>query len=177
MISLVDVLPTLIEAAGGTPPEDIDGRSRLSVLEGESTTIADYTFTTHSGDGRMNKFPGRSVRTPRWKYIRNLNPEAEHHTHIDRGTAIDGNGYWRSWIEKAKTDDDAKAIVARYFRRPAEELYDLEADPHEQHNLVDDAKSHLPLNLSREMLDAWMKQQGDEGLATETAVAESFKPE
>jgi N-sulfoglucosamine sulfohydrolase len=177
MISLVDVLPTLIEAAGGIPPASIDGRSRLSVLTGDSTTTADYVFTTHSGDGRMNKFPGRSVRTPRWKYIRNLNPDAEHHTHIDRGKAIDGNGYWRSWIEKAKTDDDAKAIVARYFRRPAEELYDLEADPHEQHNLADDATSHLPLNLSREMLDAWMKQQGDEGLATEKAVAESFKPE
>jgi uncharacterized sulfatase len=177
MISLVDVLPTLIEAAGGKAPETIDGRSRLSVLKGKSTTTADYTFTTHSGDGRMNEYPSRSVRTARWKYIRNLRPDAEHHTHIDRGESIDGNDYWQSWIERAKTDDAARAIVDRYFRRPAEELYDLEQDPHEQNNLATDARSHIPLDLSREMLNAWMKQQSDEGLATEKAVAESFQPE
>jgi N-sulfoglucosamine sulfohydrolase len=175
MISLVDVLPTLIQAAGGKPPTDIDGRSQLSVLKGESTTTADYAFTTHSGDGRMNEYPMRSVRTPRWKYIRNLRPNAEHHTHIDRGKSIDGNDYWHSWIEKAKNDEAAKAIVDRYFRRPAEELYDLEQDPHERHNLATDAQSHIPLNLSREMLNAWMKQQDDEGLETENAVAAAFQ--
>ncbi len=177
MISLVDVLPTLIEAAGGTPPTAIDGRSRLSVLKGDSAATGDYAFTTHSGDGRMNEYPSRSVRTARWKYIRNLRPDAKHHTHIDRGQSIDGNDYWQSWVEQAESDSLARRIVDRYFHRPAEELYDLLQDPHEQHNIAADAKSHIPLNLSREMLDAWMKQQGDEGIAAKKAVAESFKPE
>ena len=177
MISLVDVLPTLVEAAGGAPPTTIDGSSRLGVLKGESTTTADYIFTTHSGDGRMNEFPMRSVRTPRWKFIRNLRPDGEHHNHIDRGKAIDGNRYWQSWIERSKTDEHARKIIDRYFRRPAEELYDLERDPHEQHNLAGDPAVNTALNLSRSKLDAWMKQQGDQGVATEQSVAEAFKPE
>jgi len=34
MISLADIVPTIIEAAGGTVPKDIDGKSFMSVLTG-----------------------------------------------------------------------------------------------------------------------------------------------
>jgi N-sulfoglucosamine sulfohydrolase len=83
----------------------------------------------------MNRYPSRSVRTDRWKYIRNLDSAAEHHTHIDRGKAVDGSPYWASWVDIAKTDKGAAAIIDRYLRRPAEELYDLQIDPAEQQNL------------------------------------------
>ena len=35
MVSLVDVLPTLVEIAGGTPPADVDGRSFAAALRGQ----------------------------------------------------------------------------------------------------------------------------------------------
>ncbi|MEX2169103.1 MAG: sulfatase [Pirellulales bacterium] len=175
MVSLVDVLPTLIEVAGGTPPADIDGHSFCDVLIGEKTAHRDRIFTTHSGDGRMNAYPMRSVRTPRWKYIRNLRPEGKHHTHIDLGTPVDGKGYWQSWIERTKTDPDAAEVVERYHRRPAEELYDLESDPHEQSNLVGDASYTQVVAELRTELDEWMREQGDEGIITETDVAAAFQ--
>jgi len=174
MISLVDVLPTLVDVAGGEPPINIDGRSRLSDLRGEPAAAREHIFTTHSGDGRMNEYPIRSVRTAKWKYIRNLKPDAEHHTHIDKGKAVDGNKYWSSWVERAKNDHRSRLIVDRYFHRPAEELYDLASDPHERRNLAADPKFNTPLDLSRNALDDWMEQQGDKGLATERAVAEGF---
>jgi hypothetical protein len=117
----------------------------------------------------------RSVRSGRWKYIRNLRPDAEHHTHIDQGKAVDGNAYWASWIESAKSSDRARRIVDRYFRRPAEELYDLNEDAHENTNLA--AANAATIKPLRAALDAEMKRQGDEGLATEQAVLEAFRPE
>jgi uncharacterized sulfatase len=174
MISLIDVLPTIIEAAGGQPPANIDGRSRLSVLRDPKAQGADLLITTHSGDGRINEFPIRGVRTARWKYIRNLNPEVEHHTHIDRGKPVDGSHYWQSWVDRAENNAKARAIVDRYLHRPAEELYDLERDPYEQRNVAAEPDSSAPLKRARGALDAWMNEHGDEGLATDRAATEEF---
>ena len=86
MVSWVDLLPTCLEAAGGTPPRPgSSGRGRsCPVLRGEKADHRDRVFATHSGDGDMNRYPIRAVRTRDWKYIRNLDPAAEHHTHIDK---------------------------------------------------------------------------------------------
>jgi len=175
MVSWVDFLPTCLEAVGTTPPPcgtkpgQISGRSFLGVLRGEKTEHRDRIFTTHSGDGTMNEFPIRSVRSRDWKYIRNLAPDTEHHTHIDQAQGEDGKGYWASWPRKAVTDSAAAAIVQRYHTRPAEELYDLKADPYEQRNLATDPAQVPRLIQFRAELNAWMKAEGDEGLATENA--------
>ncbi|HEY7156542.1 MAG TPA: sulfatase [Gemmataceae bacterium] len=170
MVSWLDFLPTCLEAAGGTPPKEISGRSFLAVLRGEKATHRDKMFATHSGDGQMNQYPIRAVRTRDWKYIRNLDAAAEHHTHIDKAAAGDGREYWDSWVEKAKTDPTAAAVVRRYHKRPAEELYDLKADPWELHNLAADPAHVATLTKLRVDLDAWMKKQGDEGIKTERAL-------
>ena len=51
-----------------------------------------------------------------------------------------------------------------------EELYDLDADPWELTNLADDPAHAKTLARLRADLDAWMDDQGDEGLATERAL-------
>ena len=169
MVSLVDVLPTLVQAAGGNVPSEIDGRSLLPLLTGQQQKFRDHVFTTHSGDGKMNSYPMRSVRTDRWKYIRNLQLAAEYHTHIDLGKPVDGSEYWASWVERAKKDPQAATIVSKYFHRPTEELYDLAADPHEQQNLAANPEHEQKLIELRARLDEWMKEQNDEGLPTEQA--------
>lgn len=168
MVSWIDILPTCLEAAGGAPPTGLSGKSFLRVLRGEKESHRDKVFVTHSGDGAMNRYPLRAVRTRDWKYIRNLDPAAEHHTHVDLGKAgSDGRDYWDSWVAKAKTDPAALAVVRRYHHRPAEELYDLAADPWELKNLAADPAHAAKLKELRADLDAWMKDQGDEGLTTE----------
>ena len=138
MVSWVDLLPTLLEAAGGKAPPGLDGRSFLPVLRGEASAHRDRIFTTHSGDGRWNVYPIRSVRTEGWKYIHNLHPEFAFTTHIDLPGDLGNRAYWASWEDAAKRDSRADSIVRRYHARPSEELYDLAADPHEQVNLADD---------------------------------------
>ncbi|MBX3399015.1 MAG: sulfatase [Gemmataceae bacterium] len=168
MVGWIDLLPTLVAAVGGEAPNAISGRSFLDVLLGKADRHRDKVFLTHSADGQMNRYPIRGVRTADWKYIRNLDPSAEHHTHVDKGNAgADGRAYWDSWVAKAKTDPAAAAIVTRYHTRPAEELYDVATDPHELTNLAADPKQAERLKTLRADLDAWMAANGDRGLATE----------
>lgn len=163
MVQWVDFLPTLLEAAGGKPPADLDGRSFLPVLRGETHTHRDRIFTTHTNDGRYNVYPCRAVRDERWKYIRNLHPEFAFTTHIDLVSGYLGQrAFFSTWEAAAKTDAEAAAILRRYHARPAEELYDLARDPHEQHNLADDPRHARPLAALRAELEAWMKAQGDQ---------------
>lgn len=170
LVSWLDLLPTCLEAAGGKAPEGINGRSFLPVLRGEKTAHRDRVFATHSGDGSFNVYPIRAVRTKDWKYVRNLDPDAEHHTHVDKAAGGDGRDYWDSWAEKAKTDPAAAAVVRRYHTRPAEELYDLRADPWELTNLAADPAHAATIKSLRADLDAWMKAQGDQGLKTERSL-------
>jgi N-sulfoglucosamine sulfohydrolase len=162
-ICLPDLLPTLIEVGGGQVPDGLDGQSFAGVLHGTTTTHRDRTFATQSGDANCNVYPSRSLRMAGWKFIWNLHPEFQHHTFISRyAEETSGLVYWRSWLEAAKTDPSAAAKVARYTVRPAEELYDLTADPHEQHNLAADPQHAERLAAMRAELKAWMKSQDDQ---------------
>jgi arylsulfatase A-like enzyme len=161
MVQWTDFLPTLLEAAGGVPPADIDGRSFLPVLRGEKSEHRDRLFTTHSGDGNFNVYPARAVRSGDWKYIRNLHPEFAFATHLDLPVKLGQRAFFSTWEEAAKTDQSAAAILARYHARPAEELYDLATDPHEQRNLAADHAHAARLAELRGELDAWLRAQDD----------------
>ncbi|MEQ2010378.1 MAG: sulfatase-like hydrolase/transferase [Limisphaerales bacterium] len=163
MVSWVDLLPTLLEAAGGRAPADIDGRSFVPVLRGQSTAHRDRIYTTHANDNRFNVYPARAVRDDRWKYIRNLHPEFAFTTHIDLVAGRLGQrAFFSTWEAAAQTDPQAAAILQRYHARPAEELYDLATDPGEQRNLVAAPQHAAKLAALRSALEAWMKSQGDQ---------------
>ena len=161
MISWVDLLPTLIEIAGGSVPAGIDGRSFAAVLRGQRAVHRDQIFTTHTGDGRMNIYPIRSVRTQEWKLIHNLHPEFAHTNHSDLLRKQGAGAYWTEWAELAKTDKRAGEIVDRYFRRPEWELYRVSEDRWELTNLADDPAHRDTLAELKRQLAAWMQQQGD----------------
>lgn len=161
MVSWVDFTPTLIELAGGTPPPGLDGKSFAGVLLGRAAQHREEIYTTHSGDKDMNVYPIRSVRTGPFHYIRNLFPQYGHTTYIDRAEGKDGLVFWLSWIEAAKTDAGAAAIVKHYHERPAEELYDIINDPEERQNLAGNPEFAATLKTLHEKMDAWMKAQGD----------------
>lgn len=163
MVSWVDLLPTLLDATGGQVPRDLDGRSFLPVLRGETDAFRERIFATHSGDGNMNVYPIRAIRGSRWKLILNLHPEFQFNSHINKGQAKEEFYYWGSWVEKAALDPAAAAVVKRYHQRPAVELYDLEADPTEGHNLAADPDQTLRVKSLRAELEAWMRVEGDEG--------------
>ena len=75
--------------------------------------------------------------------------------------------------ERDRAHDRAAADKAGGDRhRPAEELFDRQADRFEGTNLADDPKyAQIKANL-KSQLTAWMKSQGDLGMQTELAARE-----
>ena len=162
MVSLVYLLPTLLEVAGAAPPADIDGRSFLPVLLGRADRHRDEVYAAHTGDGNMSRSPMRCVRTARHKYILNLAPAQPYRSHISEGNGPDGRAYWASWERRAAGDPAAAALIGRYRQRPAEELYDVTSDPYEQKNLAADPASASLLADLREKVRKWRVEQGED---------------
>ena len=89
--------------------------------------------------------PVRCIRTARYKYIRNLR---------------DGPyGLLPSDIETAFPPPARRPDLAA--PRPPEELYDLEADPGEESNVIDSAAHAATRNELRGKLQAWLEQTSD----------------
>ncbi|MCL4508520.1 MAG: sulfatase-like hydrolase/transferase [Chloroflexi bacterium] len=63
LVSLIDLPPTLLDAAGLPVPDDYDGRSLLPLLRGQSADWPDDLFIQIS-----ESQVGRAIRTKRWKY-------------------------------------------------------------------------------------------------------------
>ena len=161
MVSWIDIFPTLLDLAGGSTPNGIDGKSFLPVILGASDSHRKAIYTTTTADGIMNVYPIRSVRTDRFKYIRNIHPECYHSNHSDILRKDGAGAYWDSWDEAAKTDPRAQAVIAKYYQRPAVEFYDLEKDPGEQHNLAGNPEYKAQIDKMSHMVDEWMEEQGD----------------
>jgi len=185
LVQHVDVLPTLIAAADGIPkaidtgrpnaPDGgcgFDGESFLPLLRGARCEHRRFVYGVSTQHGTINGIPYavRSVSDGRCKYILNLCHESEY------SNALTGpadphheNLYWQDWLREAEDDAQAALLVGRYLHRPPEELYDLQDDPWELDNRVDDAAlADVRASLARQLM-AWMKQQGDLGVETELA--------
>jgi N-sulfoglucosamine sulfohydrolase len=177
LVQYVDVLPTLVAAAGGDPTRldtgcpdaagdrGFDGRCFLAVLLGKTDHHRDYVFAEHTARGIINGPPAygtRAVRDNRWKLIVNLEPEAEFRNAISNGAIL------QSWRKKGDAGDAfARVQAARYTKRPVVELYDLQNDPWELTDLAGQPGNAATIARLRSQLDAWMHQQGDQGDQTE----------
>lgn len=164
LVSLVDVLPTMLNAGGAvdqlTPK--LDGESFLPVLLGQSDKLHDAVFASNTGDKDMNRSPMRAVRTARFKYVLNLLPNDPFKCHISDAGGADGLFYWKSWEALAKADAHSKAVVEHYRHRPPEELFDAQADPYELHDLAQDPAHSKDLAQMRRLVRDWRVQQGED---------------
>jgi hypothetical protein len=112
----------------------------------------------------------RTVRDARWRYIRNFTPGP---------TFASLNRYkekcflvlppMRQLQAQGKLSGPPGDLMA--LCGPGEELYDLEADPHEIHNLLDSARPEHREALARlrAALDVWITETGDRGQYPEPA--------
>ena len=165
LVQYEDVLPTLIDLAGGDPIPETDGRSFLPVLFGKADRHREYAYGVHSNVPEGPPYPIRSIRNAKYKLILNLLPEATYkEKHL---TEMDKYDYWKSWVAKAKTDPQAARLVKRFQHRPAVEFYDLVADPLELRNLTDRPEHADTIKAMHTELEAWMKSQADTGITTD----------
>ncbi|MBL9190678.1 MAG: sulfatase [Opitutaceae bacterium] len=186
LLQYTDIPATFLAAAGADPTKidtgcpdtrghrGFDGRSFLDVLTGKTDRLHEVVFAQHTTvgiNGYKAPYPIRAARDARYKYIRNLAPQNTY----DIG-GIHQTEPLTSWKADAKNNPALAARIDWLYHRPAEELYDLQADDLETKNLAaDPAHAATKARLSA-ALDAWMAQQGDQGMATEMKALERQGP-
>ena len=162
-VSLADLAPTFLEAAGVKSPPAMTARSFLNVLLADKSGLIDpardHVLTgmeRHVVNGRTDGnlrgvgYPMRTIVTKDFHYIRNFHPNRWPAGDPPTGTAPDFDVYAKNtttgyadvdagpskaWIA---THPDDPAFPRAFGKRPARELYDLRKDPHELNNLAGD---------------------------------------
>jgi arylsulfatase A-like enzyme len=147
LVYSIDLYRTILEYAGVTPPETAGGASLKPLLDGKSEEWRDalygaaYFYKDRPGQRRVeNAVYALYARTERWKfvlYLRNLDPVNFLFFH------------------------EFADFPAR--QRGDRDLFDLQADPGERHNLAADS-SHAELmdELQRGCLEWWKATGGGE---------------
>lgn len=110
----------------------------------------------------------RAVTTKRFKYIRNFLTDRP----FMQPQYRDSSDYvkdMKAYYEAGKMNETQKSMWAE--RRPPEEFYDLENDPHEIRNLAGNPKYAAELAEHRNFLSDWIAETDDKGQYPETVIA------
>ena len=166
-VSLVDLFPSFLAAAGQQRPEGLHGRSLL----GPDRAPRDYVFAGRHRMGERYDL-SRSVRSVRYRYTRNYQP----HRPWGQYVAYEWIGQHYQDYERAYIDGALEGPARRFFeRKPFEEFYDLAEDPDAIRNLAGDAAQAGPLAEHRAALDAHMRRIHDTGFIPEHAPTETWE--
>jgi uncharacterized sulfatase len=129
LVGFVDFAPTLVSIAGTKPPEWMQGRAFMGAHPMPDPA---YAFGLR---GRMDERQDlvRSVRNQRYVYIRNYMPHLIYGQYLEYMFETPTTRVWRTLYDQGKL----KPPQSNFWQpKPAEELYDLEADPDEVTNLA-----------------------------------------
>ena len=182
-VSLTDIAPTILDIAGVSIPEEVSGHSLRSVLESprsgrvdESRDFVVTAFERHTVARRdAVGYPMRALRTHRFAYIRNYEPDRWPAGDPDYNAPPQGfygdvdRGASKTFlIEKSQDPDMRRYFLMSFGRRPGEELYDMENDPDQLTNIAaDPAYAEVKQRLANQ-LEAFLKQHDDPRMRGET---------
>jgi uncharacterized sulfatase len=175
-ISHTDFAPTFLEAAGLEVPEKMTGRSFMNILLSDKSGRVDrkrnrvFTALERHAWCRPNGvgYPSRAIRTHRWLYIRNYEPDRWpagdpdfESPHQSVYGDIDSSPT-KTYIMEHKDDP----IVAPLFKlgfgkRPGEELYDVGKDPAQIRNLADNPAYAKVKKKLRDQLEQYQRDTKD----------------
>jgi arylsulfatase A-like enzyme len=164
LLMSIDLTATSLNLAGISKPAGMQGQVFLGT---NAEPAREYTFGARDRCD-MTVFRLRAVRDARYRYIRNFTPDRpflQHNEYKENQYPV-----WNLIKELATQDKltPAQAPLAA-ATMPEEELYDLEADPHQIHNLAKSPRtSHIQtLEKLRGVLTTWIEETNDQGRVPE----------
>lgn len=122
LVSSLDITSTILDYAGITPPEEMQGKSLIPLISNKNASWRDELFLENLYTGRNTPF-SEGIRSGNWKYIRMFYAIAP---------------YDEKDLDFSKRTPDF------------EQLFDLEKDPEEMHNLIEVYKDSKILSQLRE---------------------------
>ncbi len=168
-VSLTDIAPTFLEAAGVGVPVAMTGASLMGILTSEKAGRVEQE-RAHVLTGKERHawvrwgglgYPCRAIRTDEFLYIRNFEP--------DRWPAGDPDdnriyplGYGdvdacptKTYMLEHKDEPEVKRLFeSAFLKRAPEELYDLKKDPEQLNNVAGEAEyAQAKAKLAKRLMD------------------------
>ncbi|MDZ4718490.1 MAG: sulfatase [Roseiflexaceae bacterium] len=184
LASLMDLAATMLEVAGLPVPAHMHAQPLIDAHGQSAAQPRDLIFGHRD---RMDEQEDtiRTVRDSRFRYIRNYHPDRsgmQHHEYADRMATW--QEFRRLYFEEAtqRGRGEVPNLLTQVQRRvlasskPAEELYDLHADPYEIENIADDPRYAADVERLRNALQQWQQEYGDLGLIPEAELIERWRP-
>ncbi|MFY0685780.1 MAG: sulfatase [Cyclobacteriaceae bacterium] len=152
LISFVDFAPTVLNLAGIPVPTYLQGQDFMD--DNQRTYV-------HAAADRFDGFTDaiRAVRDDRFRLIKNYRPEQGYYLPVEYRERIPT----MQELLKMRDAGTLNEIQAQWFResKPEYELFDLENDPHELNNLIDDPTYSDRVEQLKVELDKWLEDIGD----------------
>ncbi|SKB71888.1 Arylsulfatase A [Arthrobacter sp. 31Cvi3.1E] len=185
-VHTMDLAPTMLQACGLPVPTHMHGVPLVHQDGTVAVPTADPPYV-YAGRDRMDEAEdtSRTVRDPRYRYVRNYHPDRPPMMHIEYpDKTLLWNELRKLAAEEARqlamgghrsllTEPQRRLVDAA---KPPEELYDLESDPHELRNLANDTEHTATLARMRRALNDWQERYGDLGLLPEDELLASWRP-
>jgi uncharacterized sulfatase len=147
LADFTDVIPTLMELAGGKASAEMDGKSLVPLMKGKDLEVHEELYLSHTMLGVNDvylPYPIRGVVTREYKFIHYLNHEID----PPRGSGVGTS--------------------------PEYLLFDLGSDPGESVNLASNEAYQEVQQEMQKRLDAWTLEVGDKGMETEYEAVDMF---
>ena len=156
LVSSLDVGTTFLEIAGVQASPKMQGQSFAKLLSQPALPHREFAFAEHN----WHDYDAleRCARSPRYKYIHNIDARLPLTPPADAVRSP-------TFLEMRRLRDAHTLPLEQSqcfdTNRSEEEFYDLVNDPHELHNLVDEASLAAELQRHRSALQSWRKETGD----------------
>ncbi|NJB83550.1 sulfatase family protein [Wenyingzhuangia aestuarii] len=148
-VSFPDIAPTFMEIAGFKPDEQMTGKSFVDILfskkSGQIDATRDHTLLgkerhdigRSNEDGTDLSYPVRAIRTKTYLYAHNIQPERWPVGNPEYGFRnVDGSPTKTFLMNIDPYDKDYRFFEMSFAKRPEEELYNIQKDPHCMVNLA-----------------------------------------
>lgn len=163
--STLDIPATTLALGGVDLPAYLDGQNLFS----DTYQPLEYVASARDRcDYTIDKI--RTVRTDQFRFIKNYFPERPLMQPQYRDSAPAVVNLKQLHQSGKLTDYQAKHW---FGERAVEELYDIEADPHQINNLANDPEYQEVMAKHRELLETWRTEIGDNEEEEETAQLKS----
>jgi arylsulfatase A-like enzyme len=157
LVSSIDIAPTITSLAINKSHKQFQGKSFEKLFKDPTQEFRNYIIAEHNWhDYEAHE---RMIRDKNYMYILNSRPQYQQLEPLD---AV-GSPTFKE-LKKLKklgklTENQAEIFITP---RPIEELYDLNSDNLQHHNLSNNDEYKTQLLKMRILLNQWMKETGDD---------------
>lgn len=170
LLMFADIPATILSLAGIRPPSYMHGIPFLGRYEGRERS---YVYGARD---RLDEIVERQtcVRDARYRYVRNHLPEKSGYMQVLSRLNMPMMRNMVELYERGELDEQSR----RWFEKPrrTEEFYDVDNDPHEMHNLIDDPRYARDIARMRRELTRWDKRYNPYLGLTEAELRERLWP-